>query len=44
MPAQHGGHPLAAHQQLFIFSSVNACMYACENAATVGEAGSQKDQ
>lgn len=36
MAAQHGGHPLAADQQLFIFSSRNACMYACENAAAVG--------
>lgn len=24
-----GGHPPAAHQQLFIFSSLNACMYVC---------------
>lgn len=34
--AVQGGHPLAAHQQLFIFSSMNACMYACENVAAVG--------
>lgn len=43
MDAEHRGQPLAAHQQLFTFSCMNACMCACENVAAVGRhAGRQK--